>query len=200
MLWRVTLSVLFFVLKGRIQIIERMSEKQQGWHGRMGLSSSRFYVKNFLWKLLTSESSRCASSSGRRKEKLHSWIEMVPAKSAVLSLGLPSILSISFFFTMMRRHCRILGHTNWLKMFSSLLMQWAVTSGYYFLLIPLLPPASSLYLCSPYLFPESSTLCSLIFYSIQSKENCVHLLWPNMLLSQSKMTSNGPRASITNIL
>lgn len=121
MLWRVTQSVLFFELKGRTWIIERMSEKQQSWHGRMGLSSLGSYVKNFLLNLLTSESSRCASDPGRKKEKLHSWIEKVPVEAEALFLSLPSILPVSFFFFVMRRHCRTLGDMNWLKMFCSLL-------------------------------------------------------------------------------
>lgn len=88
--------MLLFELEGEMWRVASKSERQQSWQGRRGLCSSEPDVKDFLLNS-TSESFRCASSSGKRGEKLHSQIEKVPV-AWVLSSGLPKLRPDLFVF------------------------------------------------------------------------------------------------------
>lgn len=161
-----------------------------------GLSLSGSDVKNFLLNSLTSESFRCASSSGKRKEKLHSRIEKVLWSLGCSSLGLPKLRPDPF--PLYPHEMETAGYWE----------TWTGEKCFLFILLPSnavpshIYTLSSLDFSSPISFhplsllschfPRSLTLNFPILYQIQSKEDVVHIFQPNPLLSLSKMTSNGP--------
>lgn len=94
---------------------------------------------------------------------------MVPVKVEVSSPGLPKLGSDLLLFYHDKTECRTLEDTNWLKMSPLMLLPFKYSTGshLHFILTLLLPPTSTLFLCSLNSFQRLQLFPHSLFNPIQ---------------------------------